>query len=147
MLGRRSPLFWATAAVALAAVLIYGPAVVARSATGPGEPVDFLTQPTQGWAFILATGGDGSARAGSPGRAAAIAARGFAGTSVQPVGVGLLWLPQRRLTIGSGKGRRTMTTNSKLVWLVTGRLRPGVAARPVGLIDYQTGILRYDLFP
>lgn len=146
MLRRRSPLFWATALVVLAGIVVYGPALAARSATGPGEPVSFLSQPLQGWSFVAATIGGGSARAGSPGTAAAIAARAFAGTPVDPQTVALLWLPDRRLSIRSGKGTRTLTTNSKLVWLVTGRLRPGAGLRPIGLIDYSTGKLRYALF-
>lgn len=146
MIRRRSPLFWATTAVLLAGIVIYGPALAARSATGPGEPVSFLSQPLQGWAFLGATVGGGAARAGSPGQAAQIAARGFAGTPVDPRMVSLLWLPDRRLTIPSGKGRRTLATNSKLVWLVTGSVRPGAGLRPIGLIDYSTGKLRYELF-
>lgn len=146
MLRRRSPLFWAVTAVALAAVLVYGPAAIARSSTGPGEPVNFLSRPLDGWSFVLAVTGSGSAKAGSPSQASAIAARGFAGTAVQPVSVGLLWLPDRRLTLGSGKGSRTVTTNSKLVWRVSGRLRPGGPLQTVGLIDYSSGKLTFSLF-
>jgi len=146
MLRRRSPLFWAATAVALAALLVYGPAAFARSATGPGEPVNFLSRPLDGWSFVLAVAGTGGAKAGSPSQAAAIAAHGFAGTAVQPVSVGLLWLPDRRVTLGSGKGSRTVTTNSKLVWRVSGRLRPGGPVQTVGLIDYSSGALSYYLF-
>lgn len=132
--------------MALAALLVYGPAAFARSATGPGEPVDFLSRPLDGWSFVLAVTGSGSARASGPSQASAIAARGFAGSAVQPVSVGLLWLPQERLTLGSGKGSRTVATNSKLVWRVSGRLRPDGPLRTVGLIDYSSGKLTFTLF-
>src|SRR6476661_4371451 len=49
---RRGSLFWAVVAVLVAGTLIYGPAELARRSTGPGEPVDFLTHPQEGWHFV-----------------------------------------------------------------------------------------------
>ena len=40
-------------AVALVGVVVYGPALLARAATSPAEPVDFLTAPVDGWRFLL----------------------------------------------------------------------------------------------
>jgi hypothetical protein len=140
----RAPLslFWGIIAVLVAAVLVYGPAELARRATGPGEPVSFLTQPQQGWSFMLdALDAIGSARAGSPARAKALAVRAFAGTAVLPERVDLLYVPNLRVPVGAG--RRTLAAKAKLVWRVSGQTRPGGPVRTVGLLDFSTGRLTY----
>ena len=77
---RRGSLFWAVVAVLVAGTLVYGPAELARRSTGQGEPVDFLTHPQEGWRFVAdALREIGSARAGSPEAAGALAARAFSG--------------------------------------------------------------------
>src|SRR5437762_14282531 len=77
---RRGSLFWGIVAVLVAGTLVYGPAELARRSTGQGEPVDFLTHPQEGWRFVAdALRQIGSARAGSPAAAGALAARALAG--------------------------------------------------------------------
>jgi hypothetical protein len=144
MLGRSS-LFWAVLAVALAGTLVYAPAYVAERATD-GGPVSFMSRPQEGWRFLAAVvPAIGDARAASAERAAAIAVRAFAGTSVRPTRVGLLFLPERRLAVGSGKERHTVTAKRTLVWKVAGRTRPGGRVRTVALIDFESGRLVYDV--
>jgi hypothetical protein len=105
---RRGSLFWGIVAVLVAGTLVYGPAELARRSTGQGEPVDFLTHPQEGWHFVAdALRQIGSARAGSPAEAGALAARAFSGTTVQPVRVDLLYVPDRRVPIGAGSGEAT----------------------------------------
>jgi hypothetical protein len=138
----RLSLLWGITAVLAAAVLVYGPAELARRATGPGEPVSFLTQPQQGWRFVLdALDSIGSARAGSPGRAKALAVRAFAGTTVVPVRVDLLYVPNLR--VPAGAGRPPLAAKAKLVWRVSGQTRPGGRVYTVGLLDFVTGRLTY----
>jgi hypothetical protein len=138
----RLSLLWGITAVLAAAVLVYGPAELARRATGPGEPVSFLTQPQQGWRFVLdALDAIGSARAGSPARAKALAVRAFAGTTVVPVRVDLLYVPDLRVPLGAG--RPQLVAKAKLVWRVSGQTRPGGRVHTVGLLDFVTGRLTY----
>jgi hypothetical protein len=143
-MGRRLSLLWGIIAVAAAAVLVYGPAEIARSATGPGEPVSFLTQPQQGWRFVLdALDAIGTARAGSPASAKALAVRAFAGTTVLPERVDLLYVPDLRVPVGAG--RRPLAAKAKLVWRVSGQTRPGGRVTTVGLLDFETGRLTYRI--
>jgi hypothetical protein len=141
---RRGSLFWAVVAVLVAGMLVYGPAELARRSTGQGEPVDFLSQPQEGWRFVAdALREIGSARAGSPAAAGALAARAFSGTEVQPVRVELLYVPDRRVDLGAGSDQAT--AKGRLVWRVSGRTRPGGPVHTVGLIDFATGELTYDV--
>ena len=141
MRGRLS-LAWGIIAVLAAGLLLYGPAELARRATGPGEPVSFLTHPQEGWRFMLdALDAVGSARASSPARAKALAVRAFAGTTLLPERVDLLYVPDRRVPLGAG--RRTATAKAALVWRVSGQTRPGGAVRTIGLLDFVTGRLTY----
>jgi hypothetical protein len=138
----RLSLLWGVVIVLAAAVLVYGPAELARRATGPGEPVSFLTEPQQGWHFVFdALDSIGSARAGSPARAKALAVRAFAGTTVLPVRVDLLYVPNLR--VPAGAGRPPLVAKAKLVWRVSGQTRPGGRVHTVGLLDFVTGRLTY----
>jgi len=140
----RLSLLWGITAVLAAAVLVYGPAELARRATGPGEPVSFLTQPQEGWGFMLdALDAIGSARAGSPARAKALAVQAFAGTTVLPVRVDLLYVPDLRVPLGAG--RPPLVAKAKLVWRVSGQTRPGGRVHTVGLLDFVTGRLTYGV--
>jgi hypothetical protein len=141
---RRGSLFWAVVAVLAAAALVYGPAELARRSTGQGEPVDFLTHPQEGWRFVAdAMREIGSARAGSPDAAGTLAARAFSGSDVQPVRVDLLYVPNRHVDVGAGSDEAT--AKGRLVWRVSGRTRPGGPVHTVGLIDFATGELTYDV--
>jgi hypothetical protein len=141
----RSSLFWAVLAAAIAGALVYGPAYLADRATA-GGPVSFMARPQDGWRFVAAVvPAIGDARAPSAESAARIAIRAFAGSSVRPTEVGLLFLPDGRFVAGSGKDRHTVTAKRTLVWKVAGRTRPGGAVRTVALIDFESGRLVYDV--
>jgi hypothetical protein len=133
-------------AVVLAGVVIYAPALLARAATGPHEPVDFLTQPQEGWRFVWdAAFQIQGARAGTPSAARRLAVADFSGSSVLPSRVELLWVPSRQVDLVGRGGSAAATAKARLVWMVTGRLRPGGPIRTVGLIDYRSGRLTYDI--
>src|SRR3954468_1440994 len=101
----RSSLFWAVLTAALAGALVYGPAYLAGRAT-TGGPVDFMTRPQEGWRFLAAAvPAIHDARAPSAASAARIAVKAFAGSSVRPAEVGLLFLPDRRYVVRAGKER------------------------------------------
>jgi hypothetical protein len=137
-------LFWAFIAVALAGMVIYVPAELARRATAAGEPVSFLSHPVDGWRFLIAVTGDGDAVAGTPSQARRLALRAFDDGSVRPAAVSLLWLPDRRVTLPTMQGRRDLATNSRLVWNVTGRVGGSDRLVTVGMIDFASGKVIYD---
>jgi hypothetical protein len=108
--------------------------------------VSFLTQPQDGWRFMLdALDGIGSARAGSPQSARALAVRAFAGTSMLPERVDLLYVPS--LQLPAGAGRRPLAAKAALVWRVTGQTRPGGRVQTIGLLDFASGRLTYRAAP
>ena len=132
-------------AVALVGVVVYGPALLARAATSPAEPVDFLTAPVDGWRFLLTAAVEiPDARAATPAAARDLAVHDFAGSTVTPTRVDLVWTSNRRVRIRGG-GSTPVTAKGNLVWIVTGRTRAGGPLRTVGLIDFQTGQLTYDV--
>jgi hypothetical protein len=142
---RRSALFWAILTVVVAGAVLYGPGRLAAASTGPGEPVNFLSNPLDGWRFMLdAARHIDSARAATPADAARIAAHDFAGSGVLAERVDLLWLPSQRISLPTGKGRKTVVANGRLVWTVTGRLTPNGPPRTVGVLDYDSGRLIFQ---
>jgi|SRR5919198_1438113 hypothetical protein len=145
-MGRRSALFWAVVVVAVLGAVVYLPAYLARSMTGPGEPVSFLSRPLDGWHFVLdAVSALPDARAGSPAAARRIALREFGNGRVQLVRVDLLYLPDRSLDLRTRQGTRSVATKARLVWKVSGRTAPGGPLRTIGLIDLATGTVIYDV--
>lgn len=141
----RSWLFWAFLAVLVVGLALYAPAELARRATAPDEPVSFLSQPLQGWRFLLTAARERpDAIAGTPTRAREIALRHFDDGRLRPSGVGLLWLPGESVQLTTLQGSRQVATNSKLVWKVTGRSGPNGREVTVGLIDFSSGTVIYD---
>src|SRR3954470_144508 len=115
---RRGSLFWGIVAVLVAGTLVCAPAELARRSTGQGEPVDFLTHPQEGWHFVAdALRQIGSAPAGAPAHAGALAAAAFPAAAVQPVRVDLLYVPDRRVPLGAGSAEAT--AKGRLVWRVS----------------------------
>lgn len=144
-MARRSALFWAVLLVVVLGAALYAPAFVARSATSPDEPVDFLARPVEGWRFMLdAVRSVPDARAGSPGEARDLAVARFGDGTVQPVRVDLLYLPDERYTLHTRQGSRDLATKARLVWKVAGRTAPGGPVETVGLIDLASGTVIYD---
>ncbi len=140
---QRLSLLWGIIAVLAAAVLVYGPAELARRADRPGRAGELPHPAAAGLAASCSTRSTpiGSARAGSPARARALAVRAFAGTAVLPERVDLLYVPDLRVPVGAG--RRPLVAKAKLVWRVSGQTRPGGRVLTVGLLDFTTGRLTY----
>ena len=127
---RRGSLFWGIVAVLVAGTLVYGPAELARRSTGQGEPVDFLTHPQEGWRFVAdALSEIGSARAGSPGEAGALAAQRSRAHHASRCGR-LLYVPDLRVPVGAGSGEAT--AKGRLVWASVVPRPPGRAGAAVG---------------
>ncbi len=132
-------------AVLVLGVVVYVPAELARRSTGPGEPVDFLSHPLEGWRFVVAVARDrGGAAAGTPAAARSIALHTFDDGRLRPERVSLLWLPDERVALRTLQGSAVVPTNSRLVWKVTGRRGPRGPDVAVGLIDFASGKVIYD---
>jgi hypothetical protein len=142
---RRSWLFWAFLAVAVLGAVVYVPAELARHSTGPGEPVDFLSHPLEGWRFVVEVARDrGDAVAGTPAAARAIALHTFDDGVLRPERVSLLWLPDESVRLRTLQGSAVVSTNSRLVWKVTGRRGRSGPDMALGLIDFASGRVIYD---
>ena len=95
--------------------MLYVPAELARRATAADEPVSFLSQPLEGWRFLLTAARERpDAVAGTPAEARQIALRTFDDGTLRPARVDLLWLPDRRCSLRTLQGSRELTTNSQL---------------------------------
>jgi hypothetical protein len=142
---RRSWLFWAFLAVAVLGAVVYVPAELARRSTGPGEPVNFLSHPLEGWRFVVEVAMDrGDAVAGTPAAARTIALRTFDDGVLRPERVSLLWLPDESVRLRTLQGSAVVSTNSRLVWKVTGRRGRSGPDVALGLIDFASGRVIYD---
>lgn len=137
-------MFWAFLAVAVLGLVVYLPAELAKRSTGPGEPVDFLSHPLEGWRFLATVARERSgAAAGTPAAARAIALKTFDNGRLRPQRVSLLWLPDRSISVRTLQGSAVVSTNSRLVWKVTGRRGPRGPDVILGLIDFASGKVIY----
>ena len=138
-------MFWAFLAVAVLGAVVYVPAELARRSTGPGEPVDFLSHPLEGWRFVVDVARErGDAAAGTPAAARGIALRTFYDGQLRPERVSPPWLPDRSVRLRTLQGSAVVSTNSRLVWKVTGRRGPSGPDVALGLIDFASGRVIYD---
>ena len=132
----------------VALALVWLPSLVARTYTTSAQPIDFLTRPDKGWRFLVDTVRlSRSARLGSEGQALA-RAKGFwrRAESVElvylehpvtvPVAAGGIAPPPRA---------RLVRPRSRLTWFVTGRITPARPRQIIGLIDYKSGRVIWDL--
>lgn len=125
--------------------VVYVPAELARRSTGPGEPVDFLSHPLEGWRFIVEVTRERSdAVAGTPAAARTIALHSFDDGVLRPERVSLLWLPDESVRLRTLQGSAVVSTNSRLVWKVTGRRGRSGPDVALGLIDFASGRVIYD---
>lgn len=143
-----------TAAGLLAAVF-YAPALVAASVTAPTEPVGFIGRPWTAWAFatdVLVA--SVSAEAPSPGAALTRADRAWNKGDrprIDPVEVKLLYLPggvHARFEALLPDGRTlsaSVNTPRSLVWIVMGRYSGSQATGTIGLLDFSTGSVLWDV--
>ena len=145
---------------ALLAVVLLAPAAVATSVTSPDEPVGFMSEPWQGWKFtgeVLRT--SVSASAASPGDALEAAHRHWPAGTGSPGGddtllvveVALLYLPAGEEAVVTthtgteGGARRGLTARKPLAWQVRGYRGRSTELVTIGLIDFSTGDVLWDV--
>lgn len=134
------------AAVA-AILLLWTPALVARSYTTSAQPIDFLQRPDKGWRFLYdVVRLSRDAKLGSEGPALETAKRIWRRADavelvylVRPVTV-----PAPDTGPAVPPGARTVRPRSRLTWFVHGRIGNGVR-QVIGLMDFRSGRVIWDL--
>jgi len=148
----RSRRFWITLVVVVAIVVFYLPSLVAFRYTASSQSAAFLTHPWRSWSFVYtALTVPGDSRLKTSGQALRAADALFAGSSVDPHEVRLLFLPKGKpYTFSHALGDRTVTTTItppyRFVWQVTGHVDTvGGGDTVVALLDYRSGRPLYDV--
>lgn len=145
------------AVAVVACVTAVTPVGIAMTVTAPSEPVRFLTRPWMGWRFTgsVVTASIGG-HATSPGAALRLAHRAFRqsipgdATTPIPTFVELVYVPRGEeyrfeAFTRTGDSRVQMHPGHELVWQVVGRYPGSNGQGVVGLIDYSTGDLVWDV--
>ena len=148
----RDKRFWIILIVVVVALALYLPSLVAFRYTASTQSTGFLTHPWRSWSFIVtALTVPGDSRLKTSGIALRSADARFAGSSIDPHEVRLLFLPEGKpYTFTHRLGRRTLTTTItppyRFVWQVTGHI-DGVKGSDavIALLDYESGRTLYDV--
>lgn len=148
----RDKRFWVILIAVVVALAFYLPSLVAFRYTASTQSTGFLTHPWRSWSFIVtALTVPGDSRLKTSGIALRSADARFAGSSIDPHEVRLLFLPEGKpYTFTHRLGRRTLTTTItppyRFVWQVTGHI-DGVKGPDavVALLDYESGRTLYDV--
>lgn len=153
MIHSRNKRMLAVAIVVLAVVVIALPAFVAYRYTAPSQRGEFVGHPWRGWSFVyaaLAVPGDSELK--TSGAALRKADWFFKGTAVDPREVQLLYVPQDkpftvRHALDGRTVKTTVTPSYRFIWQVQGAIDtiPDSGDTMVGLFDYQTGRVLYDV--
>lgn len=130
-----------------AAAALWTPSLIARSHTTPAQPIEFLSRPDKGWRFLYDTVRlSRHAKLGSDAPALQRARQVWPRVDdvelvylvrpvTVPVAAGGLTAPPRE---------RLVQPRSRLTWFVHGRIG-GRARQVIGLLDYRTGRVVWDL--
>ncbi len=153
MIPYRSTRFVVVVVVIIAAVAFLLPAFVAFRYTAPSQRSQFITHPWRGWSFAWAAL---AVPSGSQLKTSGMALRKagwiYRGTVVDPREVQLLFVPKGKPytfthRIGNRVATSTITPSYRFVWEVWGAIDsvPARGLTLVGILDYQTGRLLYDV--
>ncbi len=144
----------------LAVALVAGAAVVAAwipsfiATAYAEEPASgYLANPAAGWAFLWeAVTASRNPRLGTADSAMQQASQVWAGAPAVADDVSLKALPSEwTVPVPAGAvvpadARRVATTDSQLNWVVSGQVRGG-PEQVIGLLDYRTGRVQWDIRP
>ena len=153
MFKKRSKRFWATMAVIAAVVIFLFPALIAFRYTAASQRTEFIKQPWRGWSFVAA------ARAVPPnshlktsGQALRRAVWLYKGSAIDPREIQLLFVAKKRpytftQQVAERRVTRTVVPAYRFIWQVAGHVDtlPHGGNVIVGLLDYDTGKLLYDI--
>jgi hypothetical protein len=151
MFRNRSRRFWVTLAVVVAAIVFYFPSLVAYRYTAPPQNVTFLYRPWRSWSFAytaLTVPGDAKLKTSGEALRAAEAIWPGPSPSVDEVRVLFVEENQPYEFTHMVDGRNVTTTivpPYDFVWQVRGAVGKGTDENVVGLLDYRSGDVLYDV--
>ena len=126
--------------------VVWAPSVIAdRYASGPGGTDGVLTRPDRGWEFVVnAIRASRGAQLGSSSRALA-RAQAIWNSGPAARSVKLTYMDGPFLLSLPGGTTSSVSPSSRFGWSVFGRVRGEREARMIGLLDYETGRLDWDI--
>ena len=153
MFKKRSKRFWATIAVITAIVIFLFPALIAFRYTAASQRNDFIRQPWRGWSFVVAAlAVPANSHLKTSGQALRRAVWLYKGSAIDPREIQLLFVPKKQpytftQQIAEHSVTRTVVPAYRFIWQVAGHVDtlPHSGNVVVGLLDYETGQLLYDI--
>ena len=151
MFRNRSRRFWIILVVVVAAVVFYLPSLVAFRYTASPQNTSFLIHPWHSWDFAwTALTVPGNAKLKTSGEALRAAKDIWRGSKVDPLEVRVLFLDKGRPytfthDVDGREISTTVTPPYAFVWQVRGTISGKNEDSIVGLLDYRTGDVLYDV--
>jgi hypothetical protein len=150
---KRSKKFWATVTVIAAVVIFLFPALIAFRYTAASQRNDFIRRPWRGWSFVVAAlTVPSNSRLKTSGQALRKAVYLYRASAVDPREIQLLFVAEKKpYRFTQQIAGRSITTSVvpayRFIWQVAGRVDtlPHSGDVIVGLLDYDTGKLLYDI--
>lgn len=151
---RRRPGPAATALIAVGAVaVVWAPSLVATQYAERPTATEYLANPVEGWMFLKeAVTASRNPRLGTADAAMQQASQVWAGSPAVAAGVSLKSVPSEwEVPVPQGAAqplpaRRVATPGNELNWVVSGRVKGG-PEQVIGLLDYRTGRVEWDIRP
>lgn len=147
--GRRRKLPWVVLAIVVAGILLL-PVLVASTVTSEPEGSEYVRKPWLGWSFMARVMNDAfSAKAASPGAALEQATQQF-DEPISVSSVELAYIPSAKgitMDVLTQDGESTVSYDPErpLVWQVYGTWSGSEATGVVGLLDFTSGLLVWDV--
>ena len=153
MFRKRSKKFWVIIAVVTAVVIFLFPALIAFRYTAASQRNEFIRQPWRGWSFVVAAlAVPPNSHLKTSGQALRRAVWMYKGSAVDPREIQLLFVSKRKpytftQQIAGHSVTRTVVPAYRFIWQIAGHVDtlPHSGNVIVGLLDYDTGRLLYDI--
>ena len=153
MFEKRSKRFWMTIAAVAAVVIFLFPALIAFRYTAASQRNDFIRRPWRGWSFVAAAlAVPPNSRLKTSGQALRLAVYRYRASVVDPREIQLLFVAEKKpytftQQIAGRSITRTVVPAYRFIWQVAGHVDtlPHSGNVIVGLLDYDTGKLLYDI--
>lgn len=151
MFRNQSKRFWTILITCVVVVVFYFPSLVAFRYTAPPQNVTFLYKPWKSWSFAYtALTVPGDAKLKTSGEALRAAKKAWPGPSPSVDEVRLLFVEEDRPyefthSVDGRDVTTTITPPYDFVWQVRGAVGKGTDENVVGLLDYRSGAVLYDV--
>lgn len=151
MFRNQSKRFWTILVTCVVVVVFYFPSLVAFRYTAPPQNVTFLYKPWRSWSFAYtALTVPGDAKLKTSGEALRAAKRIWPGPSPSVDEVRVLFVEEGQPyefthAVGGAEVTTTIVPPYDFVWEVRGTVGRGNDENIVGLLDYRSGDMLYDV--